>query len=229
MKKLKLKKLILGLLLASSALALNPIGASAEWRKNNTGWWYAQGNSWATGWREIDGKWYFFDSNGYMVTNMEIDGCNLGSDGAWDGTTKKTLLTKDDFNNFSLSDSSKGNFIDWTKSKGYTWSYSVIFPDDTNDKKFRTSKNIGLGDSLDDIGRAYNTNNLRTFAIRSDEVCSSYPKWSSLSVTSGFDMLYYDNGDTYEIRYYLNSSNKIVMIAYFKNMKYITKNDMKWS
>ena len=223
------KKVIAIGIIATSVIALNPIGASAEWKQNKEGWWYTEGNSWAIGWRQIDGKWYYFNGNGYMLNNMEIDGYKLGSDGAWDGTTKKTLLNRDDFNNFSSTDAGKGNFIDWTKKNGYSWAYAVAYPGTTADEKFKTSRNIGLGDSLEDIGKAYNTGTSHTFAIRYDELCATCPKWASLSVTSGFDMLYYENGDTYEIRYYLNNSYKVVMIAYFKNTKYFNKNDIKWS
>lgn len=83
MKKLKLTKIIASSLIAVSVLALNPIGASAEWKQNSTGWWYTEGNSWATGWKQIDGKWYYFYSNGYMARNTMIGTYQLGSDGAW--------------------------------------------------------------------------------------------------------------------------------------------------
>ncbi|MDR3596397.1 RICIN domain-containing protein [Clostridium sp.] len=78
MRKSKLSKLI-----ASSVLILSPVGASAEWRQNSTGWWYAEGSSYATGWRLIDGKYYYFSDNGYMLHDTYIDGYELGSDGAW--------------------------------------------------------------------------------------------------------------------------------------------------
>lgn len=79
----RLRKLITSLLVLVSIMALNPIGASAEWKQNRTGWWYAEGNSWATGWKQIDGKWYYFDSNGYMAKNTTISGYQLGYDGVW--------------------------------------------------------------------------------------------------------------------------------------------------
>lgn len=83
MKKLKLTRIIASLLIAVSLLALSPIGASAEWKQDNNGWWYAESDSYVTGWRTIDGKWYFFNSDGYMVHDKVIDGYQLGSDGSW--------------------------------------------------------------------------------------------------------------------------------------------------
>lgn len=83
MKKLELVKVIATTLIVTSVLALNPIGASAEWRQDNHGWWYTEGKSWSIGWRLIDGKWYYFNSDGYMAYNATIDGYNIGSDGAW--------------------------------------------------------------------------------------------------------------------------------------------------
>lgn len=44
----KLTKATAGALLAVSVLALNPIGASAEWKQDNRGWWYSEDDSWAT-------------------------------------------------------------------------------------------------------------------------------------------------------------------------------------
>ena len=66
MKKLKLTKVIASALIVASVLALNPIGANAEWKQDAKGWWYAEGSSWAEGFRVIDGSLYYFDPEGYM-------------------------------------------------------------------------------------------------------------------------------------------------------------------
>jgi hypothetical protein len=101
----KMKKLAISLLIAVSALALNPIGANAEWKQDNCGWWYSEGNSYAIGLRDINGYTYFFDSYGYMKTgwvedsyygtwryfypsgamayNTVINGYELDQDGTW--------------------------------------------------------------------------------------------------------------------------------------------------
>ncbi|NOW87016.1 hypothetical protein B0H39_004897 [Clostridium beijerinckii] len=81
MKRIRLTKIITGSLVIASAIALSPIGASAEWKQDSTGKWYSIGNSWATGWYPIDGSFYYFNSSGYMVNNASIDGMELGSDG----------------------------------------------------------------------------------------------------------------------------------------------------
>ena len=83
MKKIKLTKVIASSLIVASVLSLNPIAASAEWKGNDTGWWYTDDSSYATGWKLIDGNWYYFNSDGYMVHDTVIDGCKLGSNGAW--------------------------------------------------------------------------------------------------------------------------------------------------
>lgn len=83
MTRLKLTKLLSSSLIVFSLFALAPIAASAEWRQNQNGWWYTEGNSWAIGWRLINGKWYYFYTNGYMAHDTTIDGYKLGSDGAW--------------------------------------------------------------------------------------------------------------------------------------------------
>ena len=91
--KLKLRKIIASSLIAVSLLALNPIGVSAEWRQNSTGWWYAEGSSYATGWKLIDGKYYYFSGNGYMLHDTYIEGYELGSDGAWVVSTPRVSTT----------------------------------------------------------------------------------------------------------------------------------------
>lgn len=103
MQKLKLTKVLASLLVATSLLALNPIGASAEWKQDNNGWWYTEGSSWANGWRKIDGKWYYFNSDGYMAKSTTIDGCALGSDGAWiQNSTKAPTIVHEQENNDSM-------------------------------------------------------------------------------------------------------------------------------
>jgi len=49
MKKLKLTKVIASSLVVASVLALNQIGASAEWKQNSNGWWNTEGSSWSKG------------------------------------------------------------------------------------------------------------------------------------------------------------------------------------
>lgn len=58
---------ILSIALVSCSLLAIPV--SAEWRQDSNGWWYTEGNSWATGWRYINGDWYYFKSDGYMLNS----------------------------------------------------------------------------------------------------------------------------------------------------------------
>lgn len=74
MRKLNLRKIITMGLIATSMLAVVPVGASAEWRQNSTGWWYSNGNgNYAKGWKNVNGSWYYFDNNGYMKTGWLVD------------------------------------------------------------------------------------------------------------------------------------------------------------
>ena len=91
MKTLKLTKVIVSTLVVVSALVLKPIGASAEWKQDNTGWWYTEGSSWSVGWKPINGKWYYFGQDGYMVHDTTINGYKIGSDGSWNEIEKISL------------------------------------------------------------------------------------------------------------------------------------------
>lgn len=111
MKKLKLTKIIVNSILIVSALISNSIGASAEWKQDNIGWWYTEGSSWSVGWRLVDEKWYYFGEDGYMKTgwlqdsngkwyylnsdgsmvhNTTIDGYIIGSDGSWNQSAQNS-------------------------------------------------------------------------------------------------------------------------------------------
>jgi hypothetical protein len=81
MKKLRLTKIISSTLAIASVLVSSPIGANAEWKQDNKGWWYEEGDSWATGWRNISGNWYYFNKNGYMVKEKDVDGWYLDDSG----------------------------------------------------------------------------------------------------------------------------------------------------
>ncbi|KFX56031.1 cell wall-binding protein [Clostridium botulinum] len=93
MKRIRLKKVMASALIVTSILALKPIGASAEWKNDNTGWWYSEGNSYSIGWKSIDGIWYYFYPNGYMAKDTTVDGCILKSNGAYDAETQSKKIS----------------------------------------------------------------------------------------------------------------------------------------
>jgi len=84
----KIQKMIASVVALMTLLAITPMAAHAEWKSNYTGWWYTEGNTWATGWRYINGNWYYFYSDGYMAHDTTIDRYYVNSSGAW--TTNQT-------------------------------------------------------------------------------------------------------------------------------------------
>ena len=72
----KIKKIITASIAALTILSTASVTANAAWKQNSTGWWYTEGNTWATGWRLINGNWYLFDSNGYMKTGWQYNNGN---------------------------------------------------------------------------------------------------------------------------------------------------------
>lgn len=126
MKKLKLTQVIAVALIAVSVLALNPLGASAEWKKSNFGntWQFSDGlvitsNAWiydrdsgktyfvnvlsemVTGWIIINNKWYYFYQDGSLAKNTSIDGYAVGADGSWNGLANKFGIYST--NNYTIS------------------------------------------------------------------------------------------------------------------------------
>lgn len=78
-----IKKLIALSLIGAGIFTASPISAHAEWKSDSKGWWYTEGNSWATGWREIGGAWYYFYSDGYMAHDTTIGGYYVNSYGVY--------------------------------------------------------------------------------------------------------------------------------------------------
>ena len=79
-----IKKLMALALIGTGIALASPIEANAAWKVNDKGWWYTEGNSWATGWRKIGGAWYYFYSNGYMAHDTTIDGYYVNSYGEYE-------------------------------------------------------------------------------------------------------------------------------------------------
>lgn len=221
MKKLKLTKVIAGSLIAVSVLALNPIGASAQWKKDNTGWWYTEGDSWAIGWRNIDGKNYNFDYSGYMQANTIIDGNTLDASGAVIKTGVGTLSREDfNFEGTDTINSLEGykNIIDWFYSKDYVkgWGCYLSQKDSEYGKeKSQTGKGIKIGSSLSEVIAAYGNTEVKN--VTGGDIFYSYADWKTNPEKKCVTYSYYEGITRFNIRFYFDSSDKLVVIAYTVN------------
>lgn len=236
---MRLKKIIASSLMIASIMVLNPIAANAEWKQDNTGWWYTEGNSWAIGWKQIDGKWYYFDSNGYMAHDTKIGQDYLGSDGAWVNSNDTTKTSSGYINkNTSIQSISKNDFqLLNNKGKGYnsidslkdeTRGYSVIVKRKTatnNQEEYTTFRNIHIGDSVDAIQKAYGSANIETSADlinRIDEIdrLEKYSKdWDfNYKLQRYINFNYSEGNNSYKLRFYLDDNNKVNFVIYTKNI-----------
>ena len=68
----------------SACLVIPPMAATAQWKRNDRGWWYEEANgSYPTAtWKLINSKWYYFDGIGYMAESRWIGNYYVGADGA---------------------------------------------------------------------------------------------------------------------------------------------------
>lgn len=80
MRRKNILRLLAAALVVVSSTILNPIAANAEWNKDSTGWYYLQGEAFATDWKLIDGTWYYFAQDGYMQTGW-TEYINFDSEG----------------------------------------------------------------------------------------------------------------------------------------------------
>lgn len=71
-----IRRVILSLLLAVSAIGTMSIGASAEWKQDKyQNWTWKEKGVEAKGWKQINGLWYNFGTDGIMKTDwMEDNG-----------------------------------------------------------------------------------------------------------------------------------------------------------
>lgn len=222
MRKTKLTKLLASSLIAVSLIALNPIGASAAWKQDNTGWWYTEGdNSWAIGWRNINGKWYNFDFNGYMKSNTTVDGNTLAASGELIKTGVGTL-SKEDFNHegTDTTNSLKGfkNIIDLFKSTNYIngWGYYYFGKDDAiGEDKIVTSRGIKEGSSLNEVLAAYGNTEIKN--VTAGDMFYQYAEWKTNPEKKCVIYSYYEGIHRCNIRFYFDSSDKVVVITYTVN------------
>lgn len=209
MKRIKLTKIISSLLVVASILVLNPIGASAEWKSDSTGYWYTEGSSWLTGWHPIDGKWYYFNSNGYMAKNTTIEGCQLGSDGAVLATaTSSTTSDKSTGVYYWGKDLKHMSYQDYADNIAGTYSYEYS----NSDKK--------VYDNLNNEYTNYLTLCLYTGYSYNSDPCYSYiefplnGEFKEFKSKLGLTKEYQDEFKSGKVKIYLDDEE-----AYSTNLK----------
>lgn len=131
----KFRKIIASVVTVMTLLAITPMEANAEWKLNSTGWWYTEGNTWATGWRYINGNWYYFYSDGYMAHNTTINGYYVNSNGAWTTTiNKKDVKMNIKVNNTTFTATLEDN--DTTKALIQQLPLTVDMSDHNSNEKY---------------------------------------------------------------------------------------------
>lgn len=99
---MKKMKVIMAFAMATlTALSMNTLAFAGQWKENDTGWWYDNGNgTWpASSWQWIDGngdgvaECYYFNKDGYCLMNgVAPDGSSVNANGAW--TVNGVVQTK---------------------------------------------------------------------------------------------------------------------------------------
>lgn len=133
MLKKYFKRAMLLLLVMLSLAIISPKQANAAWRQNNTGWWYADLNSWATGWKYINGQWYYFYPSGYMAADTIIEGYYVNPNGQWVenySLYNNININPSNFNNANIGPVSNFNNVDMGPLSNY------------NDKKTKPSQDF---------------------------------------------------------------------------------------
>lgn len=85
-KEIGMKRSLVLIVAATLSLACGVPSLAGEWKQDEKGWWYDNGDSgWEhSGWKWIDGKCYYFTPEGYCLQNTTTpDGYSVNGDGAW--------------------------------------------------------------------------------------------------------------------------------------------------
>lgn len=91
----KIRNLIVIMLSFILIAILNPIGASAEWRRGTDGWNYYENGTLKTGWLLDNDKWYYLNSKGNMLTGWITDNGTwyyMREDGSLDDAKTTTTM-----------------------------------------------------------------------------------------------------------------------------------------
>lgn len=155
MKKIKLTKVIIGILAISSVLIFNPLKASAfdgqagqiytahshSFYANGSQWVYENGfwicgtdvQPFANAWINTNGKWYYINPNGYMVRNVWVDNYYVDGSGAWiPNVTKDTSVTgastATTTNNNTYYNNTDTNSINTSKGTPENNQWMKVFP-----------------------------------------------------------------------------------------------------
>jgi hypothetical protein len=143
-----IRKLMAIAIATTTILGTTCVGANAEWKQDDKGWWNTEGNSWSVGWKQIDGKWYYFNNNGYMAKDTVIDGYKIDNNGVWvqntsntnngivsNGNSSTNIINYYDKNNNSSNDSNSANLTlpinipsNWTKITNTTYAINNRSP-----------------------------------------------------------------------------------------------------
>ncbi len=140
MKSFKLKKIVAAAVAAMTIATISPVGASAKWKQNETGWWNTEGSSYSTGWRDINNSWYYFGQDGYMHTGWaNVDGTWyfmngsgametgwINNNGTWYFTNASGLMQTGWVNNngtWYFTDGSGAMKTGWVNNNG-TWYFT---------------------------------------------------------------------------------------------------------
>ena len=96
-----MRKVILAVAITIFSCLMTVSAYAGNWVKNNTGWWYDNGNgTWpSSSWQWIDGnsdgiaECYYFDGSGYCMLNTTTpDNYSVNNSGAW--TVNGVVQTK---------------------------------------------------------------------------------------------------------------------------------------
>ncbi len=124
------KRLAAGIMAAAMMMASTATVFAAEWKQNETGWWYENedGTYPVNSWVQVNGVWYFFNQEGYMSTGWVLDNGNwyfTNSDGAM--LTGWVVVDNKGYYLNPISDGYKGAMATGTKmidGKEYTFDAS---------------------------------------------------------------------------------------------------------
>ena len=222
---------------AAMTMAFVMTASAAAWKQDAKGWWVENedGSYLTNQWYQSpeSGLWYYMGADGYMLTNATTpDGYQVNADGVWaqnEAVSNQPVIT----DGASLVDSdfivNGENLIwDWDVDSD-NWFFQWYSEEDGDN--ITTNRGISFKSNREDVTNAYGkapvtvsgitaeNDTLYNYYLQNDNsaIFLSLGQASYIQYPLDASSMYVGDWANYDIRFYFDSNDKVICIAYMRN------------
>ncbi|NBH20355.1 hypothetical protein D3Z55_23965 [Clostridiaceae bacterium] len=228
-------------LAAAAAMTMASVmtASAATWKQDMKGWWVENedGSYLTNQWYQspASGLWYYMGADGYMLTNTTTpDGYFVNADGAWvenEAVSNQPVITDGESVGESDFIVNGENLIwDWDVDSD-TWFFQWYAEGDGEGDNITTYRGISFKSNREDVTNAYGkapvtvsgitaeNDTLYNYYLQNDNsaIFLSLGQASYIQYPLDASSMYVGDWANYDIRFYFDSNDKVVCIAYMRN------------